>query len=110
MQRRQIDSRVAGRIDTVFLTKRELQVLRLVAQPLHNSEIAKALKISHKTVRTYISALLSGLGLRDRSELAVWAIKHPGIWKSGSCAIEEHPTDCTCGWCASKEHSPLEAA
>jgi DNA-binding CsgD family transcriptional regulator len=86
----------------VSLTKRELEVLRLVKHPLRNGEIASALKISHKTVKGYVSSMLSGLGLRDRSELAIWAVKNPRIWKDGFCVVEEHLEGCGCGWCASK--------
>ncbi len=57
------------------LTERELEVLRLVAEGLRNREIASKLVISEKTVKTHISSLLSKLGLEDRTQLAIYAIK-----------------------------------
>lgn len=57
------------------LTERELEVLRLVAEGLRNREIALKLVISEKTVKTHISSLLSKLGLEDRTQLAIYAIK-----------------------------------
>jgi NarL family two-component system response regulator LiaR len=57
------------------LTGREREVVRLVAQGRSNSEIARALVISDKTVKTHISNILSKLGLQDRTQLAIYAIK-----------------------------------
>ena len=58
------------------LTEREREVIRLVAQGRSNAEIAQALIISDKTVKTHISNILSKLGLQDRTQLAIYAIKH----------------------------------
>jgi NarL family two-component system response regulator LiaR len=58
------------------LTERELDVVRLVAQGLSNLEIAQALFISAKTVKTHISNILSKLDLQDRTQLAIYAIKN----------------------------------
>lgn len=58
------------------LTEREREVVRLVAQGRSNSEIARALVISDKTVKTHISNILSKLDLQDRTQLAIYAIKH----------------------------------
>ena len=57
------------------LTERELDVIRLVAQGHSNREIAKALWISEKTVKTHVSHALTKLGLKDRTQLAIHAIK-----------------------------------
>lgn len=58
------------------LTGRELDVVRLVAQGRSNHEIAEALVISEKTVKTHISNILGKLHLEDRTQLAIYAIKH----------------------------------
>lgn len=58
------------------LTERERGVVRLVAQGRSNSEIAQALFISDKTVKTHISNILSKLDLQDRTQLAIYAIKN----------------------------------
>jgi NarL family two-component system response regulator LiaR len=58
------------------LTEREREVIRLVAQGRSNAEIAQALIISDKTVKTHISNILSKLKLQDRTQLAIYAIKH----------------------------------
>jgi NarL family two-component system response regulator LiaR len=58
------------------LTDRELEVIRLVAQGKTNSQIAQDLVISIRTVKTHISNILSKLHLADRTQLAIYAIKH----------------------------------
>lgn len=58
------------------LTERELDVVRLVAQGRSNREIAEALVISEKTVKTHVSSILSKLNLADRTQLAIYALKH----------------------------------
>lgn len=58
------------------LTERELEVLRLVAQGKSNKDIAADLFISEKTVKTHVSSVLSKLGLEDRTQLAIYAIKN----------------------------------
>jgi DNA-binding NarL/FixJ family response regulator len=55
------------------LTERELEVLRLTAQGLSNSEIAGKLLISDGTVKNHISSILSRLGLRDRIQAIIFA-------------------------------------
>ncbi len=58
------------------LTKRELEVLRLVADGLPNRDIAAKLIISEKTVKTHVSNILSKLNLTDRTQAAIYAIRH----------------------------------
>ncbi|PZG19972.1 DNA-binding response regulator, partial [Micromonospora craterilacus] len=55
------------------LTGRETEVLSLVARGLSNDEIARALTISVKTVKTHIGNLLTKLGARDRAQLVIAA-------------------------------------
>jgi DNA-binding NarL/FixJ family response regulator len=58
------------------LTAREIEVLRQVAQGATNREIATSLVISEGTVKNHISNLLSRLGLRDRTQAAIYAREH----------------------------------
>jgi NarL family two-component system response regulator LiaR len=57
------------------LTARELEVLRLIAQGMSNRELAQALAISEKTVKTHVSNILSKLHLADRTQAAIYALK-----------------------------------
>lgn len=76
------DSKIVGNIkkhtqkDIEFdLSKRELDMLLLVAEGLNNKEIANRLFLSEGTVRNYISNMLDKLELRDRTQLAVYYYK-----------------------------------
>lgn len=62
--------------DISSVTAREIEVLRLIAQGATNREIATQLVISEGTVKNHISNLLSRLGLRDRTQAAIYAREH----------------------------------
>lgn len=57
------------------LTKTELKIIEQIAYGLSNKEIADILKLSEGTVRNYISTILNKLKLRDRTQLAIWAVQ-----------------------------------
>ena len=58
------------------LTPRELEVLRLIAAGLGNHDIAQKLVISEKTVKTHVSSILGKLHLEDRTQAAIYALRH----------------------------------
>lgn len=61
--------------EDVHFTDRERDLLRLVSQGYDNKEISAALYLAEGTVRNRISGLLEKLGLKDRTQLAVYAVK-----------------------------------
>jgi DNA-binding NarL/FixJ family response regulator len=63
------------------LTDREIEILRLVARGLSNTDIAEHLFLSEGTVRNHVSAILTKLEVSDRTQAAVIAIQH-GLGKS----------------------------
>ncbi len=67
------------------LSDQELKILALVAKGKTNKEIAEAVFLSEKTVRNYVSSILSKLNLSTRSEAAAYAVTH---------RVQDHlPTD-----------------
>lgn len=58
------------------LTAREHEVLDLIARGRSNREIASALTVSEKTVKTHVSSVLMKLGVADRTQAALWAVRH----------------------------------
>ncbi|KOR89790.1 response regulator [Paenibacillus solani] len=58
------------------LTRREQEVLQLIASGMNNREISEALYITEKTVKTHVSHLLDKLGVADRTQAAIYALKH----------------------------------
>jgi DNA-binding NarL/FixJ family response regulator len=57
---------------------RERQILRLIADGLTNRQIGERLGIAEKTVKNYVSSLLSKLGLERRTQAAIFQVEHPG--------------------------------
>jgi DNA-binding NarL/FixJ family response regulator len=60
----------------VPLTKRESEVLKQLAFGLTNKEIAQALGISYETVKEHVQHVLKKLGVADRTQAAVWAVRN----------------------------------
>lgn len=72
-----ISSAMDGELsEELHFTERERDMLRLVSQGYDNKEIAAALYLAEGTVRNRISGLLEKLQLKDRTQLAVYAVKH----------------------------------
>jgi len=75
--------RVTGALSTprvtidleVPLTRRESEVLKQLAQGLSNKEIALALSISYETVKEHVQHILRKVGVSDRTQAAVWAVR-----------------------------------
>ncbi len=57
------------------LTKTEIKIIEQVEYGYSNKEIADRLNLSEGTVRNYLSAILNKLELRDRTQLAIWAVQ-----------------------------------
>jgi len=64
------------------LTEREVDVLKLLAQGRANKEIAAALTIGEKTVKTHVSSILAKLGVQSRTQAALYAAQS-GLVSSG---------------------------
>jgi len=60
------------------LTGREREVLELLAAGHSNREIARTLRVSEKTVKTHVSAVLAKLGVADRTQAALLAVRQQG--------------------------------
>ncbi len=59
----------------VPLTKREVQVLRLLCRGSSNKEIASKLEISYETVKEHVQSVLRKLSVSDRTQAAIWATR-----------------------------------
>lgn len=58
------------------LTGRELDVLKLIGQGMSNKKIASTLELTEGTVKGYVSIVLSKLNVSDRTQAALYAVKH----------------------------------
>jgi DNA-binding CsgD family transcriptional regulator len=59
-----------------LLTKREEEVVRLVAEGMQNREIAKELKLSEHTIKNYLFHIFEKLGVSSRVELVLYAVSN----------------------------------
>ena len=58
------------------LSPREREILPMVAEGLDNKEIGKKLFISEKTVKNHLTSIFQKLGVEDRTQAALYAVKH----------------------------------
>jgi DNA-binding NarL/FixJ family response regulator len=65
------------------LTRREADVVRLVAQGLNNRQVARELVVTEATVKTHLNHILAKLAISDRAALVAWAWRH-GVAGSGN--------------------------
>jgi two-component system, NarL family, response regulator LiaR len=75
LQRREASKQTPGQTD-VLLTSREKELLGLVGRGLSNQDIAQALGLSELTVRTHVSNILGKLELANRTQAALYALRH----------------------------------
>jgi DNA-binding NarL/FixJ family response regulator len=58
------------------LSRTEIDIICHIAKGMANKEIASEMSLSEGTIRNYISSILQKIGLRDRTQIALWAIHH----------------------------------
>lgn len=73
----------------VTLTRREAQLVVLLAQGLKNKEIATTLRISDGTVKVYLSRLFQKVGAKDRFELALFGLKNLHSMDAMTASVEQ---------------------
>jgi DNA-binding NarL/FixJ family response regulator len=69
-------NQMGGNVSPASLTKREMEILQLIVDGRTNQGIATILGISEKTVKTHCSRLFQRLGVTDRTQAAVWAMRN----------------------------------
>ncbi|PZD74751.1 Response regulator protein VraR [Acaryochloris thomasi RCC1774] len=72
LQQRQPVTRQTQLDKLVDVTPREQDVLKLICEGASNREIAQALHITEKTVKNHVSSILSQVGVKSRTQLAIW--------------------------------------
>ena len=71
----EVGAKLVQRMSNPELSERELDVLRLMAQGMNNLDIAAALNIGESTVKSHVNRILSKLGVNDRTQAVIVAIK-----------------------------------
>jgi DNA-binding NarL/FixJ family response regulator len=74
------------------LTPREREVATLVAEGLSNAQIAERLVLTSGTVANHLAHITRALGVRNRVQVAVWAVEQ-GLYSSGRSPNAEPPTE-----------------
>lgn len=76
------------------LSPREMEILQFVTQGMSNKEIARALRISHQTVKNHMTSILRKLAVEDRTQAAVFALRHGWVrLKDATRRSEEDSAD-----------------
>jgi DNA-binding NarL/FixJ family response regulator len=71
-----------------MLNRSDRRIVRLIGTGLSNREITARMNLSEGTVRNYISNILLKLHLRDRTQIALWAVQN-GLVSMGEAVTEE---------------------
>lgn len=82
MAKSQVESDMSE-IEIEHLSMTEYKIIASVAKGLSNKEIALELSFTEGTVRNYISVILDKLALRDRTQLAIWAVSNQRLIAKG---------------------------
>jgi DNA-binding NarL/FixJ family response regulator len=73
---RRLSDAASGSQITDILAEKEIEIIRYVAAGMSNKEIAEKLAYSEKTVKNYLSIIFQKLHLRDRTQVAIFALRH----------------------------------
>ena len=82
MAKNQVESDFST-VEAQHLSLTEWKIIASVANGLSNREIAMELSFTEGTVRNYISVILDKLALRDRTQLAIWAVSNQRLVHKG---------------------------
>jgi DNA-binding NarL/FixJ family response regulator len=76
----QINQPITATIESAYrFSDRESEILALLGKGLNNREIAQQLYLTEGTVKNHISRILAEMGMRDRTQVALWAQKNLGL-------------------------------